>query len=452
MIGKVFQLEIHDLIEQKNFSAIKQAIADLDPADIAELMEDLEEREEAMVFRLLPKGRAAEVFEHLPHEHQEDLLQRLSSETVKHLLNEMSPDDRTSLFEELPAEVLPRLFRILSPDQRRIATTLLGYPEESAGRLMTPEFVAIRESWSVQETLEFLRRKAEDRETLDILYVVDELGKLQDEISLRQLVLADPAQGIADLMDRQYVALRATQDQEEAIETFMKYDLVAMPVIDSTDRLVGIVTVDDVLDVAEEEVTEDIQLMAGVQSLEEPYFDTGYGKMFRKRFTWLLVLFATQTFTVNTLSYFERTTSLFGLLGVYIALIVSSGGNSGSQASSLMIRGLAVREIELRHYWRVLGRELLMGVSLGLVLGLLGVGRALLSHEGLFVPLTVGLGLMGVVTFGTIVGTSLPFLLKKVGFDPAVSSGPFVATFVDVTGIALYFSAGLVLWHVFAAG
>jgi magnesium transporter len=447
MLGKVFQTDIQDLIEEKNFASIKDLVSELDPADIAEMMEDLEEREEAMVFRLLPRDRAAHVFEHLPVENQESLIQRLSSETVKHLLNEMSPDDRTSLLEELPAEVAQGLMRILSPEQRRIASTLLGYPEDSVGRLMTPEFVAIREKWTVLETLEFLRKKGEDRETLDILYVVNEKGKLQDEITLRQAVLAEPSQTIADLMDRQISFLRVTEDQEEAIEQFMKYDRVAMPVVDSTHRLVGIVTVDDVMDVAEEEATEDIQLMAAVQTLEDPYFETGYVTMFQKRALWLFVLFLAQMLTVTALERFKvARADVFEKLSVFLVLMISTGGNSGSQASSLVIRGLAVKEIEIGHWWRVVFREVGMGLSLGVFLGALGAARALLTGGDWFTPLTVGAALIGIVTFGTFFGSMLPFVLKRIGFDPAVSSGPFVATFADVTGILiLYITAVLVI-------
>ncbi len=451
MLGKVLQLDIRDLIEQRDFATIKEAMSDLEPADIAELMQDLEEREEALVFRLLPRGRAAKVFEHLPFEDQEGLLQRLSSEAVKHILNEMSPDDRTSLLEEFPAEVTHRLLRMLSPEERRIASTLLGYPEESVGRLMTPEFMAIREEWTAHETLEFLRQKGEDRETLNVLYVVDSQGILQDEISLRQLVLAKPEQKISDLMDRQVVGLRVTDDREKAVEEIMKYDRPAMPVVDSTGRLVGIVTFDDVLDVAEEEATEDIQLMAAVQTLEESYLETPYVTMFRKRVAWLVILFITQTITVNALAHFEDTTKeLFTQLSIFLALIISTGGNTGSQASSLMIRGLAVRDVELKDYGRVFAREILMGLSLGVVLGTLGAVRAILGALDWYVPIVVGISLVGIVVFGTLTGSTLPFVFKKLGFDPAVSSGPFVTTFVDIMGIVIYFTTGVLVLRLVA--
>ncbi len=448
MLGKALQQDLQELIEQRDFHTLKEVFSDFPPPDIAEILDDIDDEATAIIFRLLPRDLAAQVFEHLSLEQQEQLIQRLTGETLSHILNEMAPDDRTALLEELPVEVAQGLLRILSPEERRVAKALLGYPEESVGRLMTPDFVAVRADWTIADTFQYLRRTAEDRETLNVLYVLDEEGKLVDDIKLRQIVLASPESRIADLMDGQYVALRATDDQEEAVEAFKKYDRVALPVLDSTGRMVGIVTVDDVLDVAEEEATEDIHRMGGVESLEEPYFNTTYLTMLRKRAIWLVVLFLGQQLTANALRHFEEH-SLFVSLTIFLPLIISSGGNSGSQAASLIIRGLAVREMELADWWRVFYRETLMGVSLGAMLGALGVLRALWGSPGWVVPVSVGLALILVVTCGTFFGSMLPFALKRFGFDPAVSSAPFISSFMDVTGIMIYFSISLLLLKFF---
>ena len=427
----------------------------MEAADVAEILSDLKESDEAVVFRLLSRSRMTEVFEYLPFEDQEALLKRLSGESIKWVLNEMSPDDRTQFLEELPAAMALRLLGMLTPAERRIANTLLGYPEESIGRLMTTEFMAIRETWTVAETLDFLRQKGENRETLNVLYVLNVEGVLLDEIHLRQLVLAQPTQTIAELMDGKCVSLDVTKDQEEAVESFKKYDRVALPVVDSTERLVGIVTVDDVLDVAEEEATEDIQKMAAVEALEEPYFETSFWVMIRKRGVWLVTLFFGQMFTVSAMKHFEELalfrSHLFGALVVFISLIVSSGGNAGSQAAGLVIRGIAVREMELKDCWRVFFREVVIGITLGIFLGFLGLLRGFWGAEvSLLIPLTIAISLIGIVLFGTFIGSMLPFLFQRLGFDPAVTSGPFITTLVDVMGVVIYFSTAVFLMRYIA--
>lgn len=447
------QLDIRELIEQKNFVVLKEAIQDLPSADIAEILEELEEDDEAVVFRILPRERAAEVFEYLPIEYQERLLQLLSKESVEEILNEMSPDDRTMLLEELPGEVTQRLLKVLSPEQRRIASTLLGYPEESVGRLMTPEYVAVRSYWTLQETLDFLRKTGEDRETLNVIYVVDERGYLIDDIKLRQVVLGKPESTIADLMDNSYVSLSATEDREVAVQTFKKYDRVALPVVDSEGKLLGIVTVDDMLDVAEEEATEDIQKMGGMAALDEPYLDVPFFTMIRKRAGWLVVLFLGEMLTTVAMGHFEEEIARAVVLALFIPLIISSGGNSGSQAATLVIRALAVGEITIKEWWTIMRREVYAGLWLGGILGVIAyvrvVGWSFFSdaygpHANL-IGITVALALVFVVLWGTLSGSMFPLLLRRLGADPAVSSAPFVATLVDVMGVIIYFTLASVL-------
>ncbi len=448
MFGKLIGPDIEEMIANREFIALRKAILSLDPSSVAELMEDLPPQDVGVVFRILPRGLAADIFEYLPLENQEELLRSLGREHVAAVLNEMDPDDRTALLEELPGTVTQRLLTLLSPEERRVATQLLGYPEESIGRRMTPDYVALRDSWSVAQVLEHIRKVGHDRETLNVLYVVDERGRLIDDIRLREVILADPAAPLSSIMDRQFSALRVDQDQEEAVREFQRLDRVALPVVDSADMLLGMVTVDDVMDVAEEEVTEDMQKMAAVEALDAPYLEVGFFTMVRKRVIWLSVLFLGQMLTATAMGYFEDEISQAIVLALFIPLIISSGGNSGSQTATLVIRAMAIRELHLRDWWRVLVREAGSGFTLGCLLGLIALLRIGLwpwreevyGEHYFMVAITVAVSLIGVVMYGTLVGSMLPMVLRRLGLDPAVSSAPFVATLVDVTGIVIYFT------------
>lgn len=448
MFGKLIGPDIEEMIANREFIALRKAILLLDPSSVAELMEDLPPQDVGVVFRILPRGLAADIFEYLPLENQEELLRSLGREHVAAVLNEMDPDDRTALLEELPGTVTQRLLTLLSPEERRVATQLLGYPEESIGRRMTPDYVALRDSWSVAQVLEHIRKVGHDRETLNVLYVVDERGRLIDDIRLREVILADPAAPLSSIMDRQFSALRVDQDQEEAVREFQRLDRVALPVVDSAGMLVGMVTVDDVMDVAEEEVTEDMQKMAAVEALDAPYLEVGFFTMVRKRVIWLSVLFLGQMLTATAMGYFEDEISQAIVLALFIPLIISSGGNSGSQTATLVIRAMAIRELHMRDWWRVLVREAGSGFTLGCLLGLIALLRIGLwpwreevyGEHYFMVAITVAVSLIGVVMYGTLVGSMLPMVLQRLGLDPAVSSAPFVATLVDVTGIVIYFT------------
>lgn len=442
--------EIEELVKTRQFGALRDALSELTPPDVADLLRAMEPDDRAVAFRVLNKAMAADVFEYLPADEQEEMLRRLGQAEVAAILNEMVPDDRTALLEELPGAVTQRLITVLSPEERAVAQKLLGYPEESIGRLMTPDYVAIREDWTVEQVFEHLRRFGRDKETISILYVVDANWKLLDDIMLRSFVLAEPQTRVSDLMDEQTVRLLATDDQETAIAYFEKYDRSALPVVDSDEILVGIVTFDDVMDIAKEEVTEDIQKMGAVEALDEPYMSASLLTLVRKRGVWLSMLFLGEMFTASAMAYFEHEIERVVFLASFIPLIVSSGGNTGSQAATLVVRAMALGEIRLIDWWRVAYRELASGLMLGGWLGLLGIARIHVWHLAGWkdytahyhlVALSVGVAVCGVVIWGTMIGGLLPFLLRRIGLDPAAISAPFVATLVDVIGIVTYFTA-----------
>lgn len=455
MLGALVGPDIQEMLEARQFAELRKALTALPALSVAEIFTDMSPQDVAVLFRILPREFAADIFEYVELEQQEEILRSLGKEGVAAVLNEMAPDDRTALLEELPGAVTQRLITLLSPEERKIATALLGYPEESIGRRMTPDYVAVREELTVGQVLEHIRKVGRDKETLNVIYVIDERGRLIDDIRLRELILADPTKRLRDIMDQQYYALRADQDQEEAVREFKRLDRVALPVIDTAGLLVGMVTVDDILDVAEEEVTEDMQRMGAVQALEAPYMNVGFVEMIRKRAVWLAVLFVGEMFTATAMAYFEHEIARAVVLAVFIPLIISSGGNSGSQASTLIIRAMAIEEVRLRDWWRVLYRELGSGLALGLVLGVIGMLRICFwpwrdrdyGEHYLMIGVTVACSLVGVVLCGTVVGSMLPILLRRLGLDPAVSSAPFVATLVDVFGIIVYFSIAATLLH-----
>jgi magnesium transporter len=444
---------IEQALKNRDFTGVRRTLSGQYPADVAELIENLEEEERALLFRLLPREQAAEAFEYLEAEAQESLIKGLAREEVAAILNDMSPDDRTALLEELPAQVTRQLLTLLTPDERAVANQLLGYPEDSIGRLMTPDFIALDSEWKIQQALNHIRRYGKDSETLNVIYVVDSAGKLIDDLRMRQLLLADPEARVADIMDGNFVALKATDDQETAVRVFSEYDRVGFPVTDTRGVLLGIVTVDDVLDVAEEEATEDIQKIGGMEALEQPYMQVSFPKMLRKRAGWLVLLFLGQLVTVNALHSFSDQLQRAFVLTFFIPLIISSGGNSGSQAATLVVRAMALEEVSLKDWWAVMRREIWFGMVLGVTLAFLGTARLAigarlgeqLGAEWATLSLVVGVSLVAVVIWGVTIGSMLPFLLRKLGADPATSSTPFVATIVDVTGLILYFFIAAVL-------
>ena len=459
VVGRILEPEIRSMIEARNFAALREVFREWPPADVAEVILDLPEDEQVIIFRVLPHDLAADVFEYLDFEAQEQLLRAMAHEQVVGILNEMAPDDRTALLEELPSAAARQLIRLLTPEERRIATSLLGYPEDSVGRLMTPDFIAVHEDWTVQQVLDYVREHGRDSETLNFVYVVDERGKLIDDVRMREFLLRPLTTKVSDIRDQTFGALNVTDSQQDALNVFRKYDRAALPVVDSNGVVVGIVTADDMLDVAEEQATEDIQKFGGMEALDEPYMRIPLWRMVRKRAGWLIILFLGEMLTATAMASYQEELAKALVLALFLPLIVSSGGNSGSQASTLMIRAMALGEVTLRDWWRVMSREVQAGLSLGLILGIIGVIRvaiwAMVGEQYLhrqpygphwpLVALTVGISLVGVVIWGTLSGSMLPFLLRRIGADPATSSAPFVATLVDVTGLIIYFSIALVI-------
>jgi magnesium transporter len=445
--------ELAAAVSARDFSKLRDITRNRHASDLASALTELSLEDQVVAFRVLPRKDAAAVFEYLSLEQQEALLKGMAQEDVAALLNHMAPDDRTMFLEELPAAVTRQLLSLLTPDERGVALTLLGYPDDSVGRLMTPEYVRVREHWSVREVFDHIRQHGEDSETLNVIYVIDQQGMLIDDIRLRELLLTALDTPVADLMDRRFVALKATDDQQTAVAAFRRFDRTALPVTDSAGMLIGIVTVDDVLDVAEATATKEIQRIGGSEALDEPYMAVGFGTMIRKRAGWLTVLFLGEMLTATAMGAFEAEIARAVVLALFVPLIISSGGNSGSQASTLVIRALALGEVTLRDWWQVMRREVLAGLTLGAILGTIGFLRiavwsafsAIYGPHWLLVGITVAGALLGVVLWGTLVGSLLPFLLRRLGFDPAASSAPFVATLVDVTGLVIYFSVAHLL-------
>jgi magnesium transporter len=448
VIGSLLKPELAELIRQRDFNQLREILCAFPAPDLAEIFTDLGADDEAVLLRILPHELATEVFEYLSVDDQERVLRALGTEQVASILNNLPPDDRTALLEELPSAATQKLLSLLNPEQRRIAVELLGYPKHSIGRRMTPHYVAIQQNWTVAEVLAHLREQEDKRDTMNQLYVVDAKDRLVDFVRLKNLIVAPIQMSVLELLENQQISLHATDDQEIAVAAFKKYDVTILPVVDSKNVLVGVVTVDDVLDVAEREATEDIQKLGGMEALEAPYLRIGILAMIKKRAGWLAVLFVGEMFTATAMGYFEDEIARAVVLALFVPLIISSGGNAGSQATSLIIRAMALRDITLGDWWRVMRREVLAGFTLGCILASIALVRILLwphrdqiygPHYAL-VAATVACSLVGVVLFGSVAGSMLPFLLRRVGFDPAAASAPFVATLVDVTGLVIYFT------------
>lgn len=449
------KLDLEELIQQRDYNQLGAALENYEPAEVGSLLEIFDRESKLIVFKALPSHTAASVFKYLLHNSQRAIVESLSDDRdrLALLLNDLSPDDRTAFFTELPDDTLKDYLSILDPKERKNAIHLLTYPESSIGRLVTTDYLALRPDWSVGQALRHIRRFGKDSETINVIYIVDRSWNLLDDLRLREILLAEPNASISSLMDNHFVALSATDDQEKAVGIFREYDRAALPVIDNDGVLVGIVTSDDILDVAEEEATEDMQMLGGLEALDSPYMNTPLSVLMKKRSRWLVVLFIGEMFTATAMGFFEAELAQAVVLGLFLPLIISSGGNSGSQAASLIIRALAVGEVKLRDWWRVMHREILSGVFLGGILGVLGFLRVvvwanifgLYGEHWLPLGMTIALTLVGVVTWGTLAGSMLPFALKRLGADPAVSSAPFVATLVDVTGLIIYFSIASII-------
>lgn len=431
-----------------NLYKLKHLSAMVQPEELAELINDSKEIDFIKIFQVLDAEKAIKTFENLDFDKQMELLRSYSVDQVAATLNQISPDDRTALFEKLPEKTLKHYLSLLTDEERKTTKELLLYPEDSIGRLMTPDFISVKEDWTVQQVLDYIRKNGNDSETISNIYVTDSKGFLIDDIKVRDFLLAPLDKKVSDLMDRQYVNLNARADQETAIDIFKQTNRMALPVTDFNGLLIGIITIDDVVDVIEEEDTEDIQKFGGTEALDEPYLKVSLPKMIRKRAGWLVVLFFGEMLTASVMGYFNDELNKAVILTLFVPLIISSGGNSGSQAATLIIRAMALGEITWSNWWQVIRREVLSGLALGAILAVIGFSRIavwstftdLYGPYWFLIALTVSFTLIGVVLWGTLAGSVIPMLLKKLGKDPAVSSAPFIATLVDVTGLIIYFT------------
>lgn len=453
MTLETLQAELEHVLEKGEPDEIKQFLDQQNISDVAELIYTLPEHD-ASIIMFMSIHRASGVFKILETPTQQDIIQKLPPGKTAELLNELPPDDRTALLEDLPSGVVRELIKLLNPDERKITLSLLGYPENSVGRLMTPDYVYVYEKNTVSEVLGIIRRVGKNSETIDVIYVINEKGELLDDIRIREFILAQPDKKVSELMDDRVIALNAYDDQELANEAFKMNNRVALPVVSNSNKLLGIVTIDDILWVASEEFSEDMQKIGGTQALDQPYLEMPLFALFRKRVGWLAVLFLGELLTASVMNYFEAEIGKVLVLVTFIPLIISSGGNSGSQASTLIIQAMAVGEISLKDWWRVMRREIISGIMLGAVLGLIGFIRIFIWNSirpNLYGPhwdligFTVAFTLLGVVLWGSLCGSMLPMILKRLGADPAVSSAPFVATLVDVTGLIIYFSMAFLI-------
>ncbi|MBK7692187.1 MAG: magnesium transporter [Bacteroidetes bacterium] len=439
---------VEKLIELDASVELREFINDMNISDVAELINELP-KHKLSFFQQLDFQRALAVFRILDLSVQEDLLRLLPSNVLVQLLNDLPPDDRTALLSELHSNVVKEIIKQLNPDERKITLSLLGYPEESVGRLMTPDYIDVELHWTVEQVLTYIRDYGKSSETIDVIYVTDENGKLIDDVRIRDFLLVDPkTTKVEDLVDGRYISLNVNDDQKETMNVFQMNNRVALPVVDDKNVLLGIITIDDVLWVAEEEFTEDIQMIGGMEALDEPYLDVSLFQLYKKRIIWLIILFFGELLTITAMTKFQNEIAKVVILATFIPLIISSGGNSGSQAASLIIQAMALDEISIKDWWRIMRREIFSGLMLGATLCIISFSVITCWHflspvfgdHYLLIAFVVGFSLIGVVLWGTLMGSMLPLLLKRLGADPAASSTPFVATLVDVTGLIIYFS------------
>jgi magnesium transporter len=442
------QAQFEELIALDDKLRIQDFLNHQHISDVARLIDE-NEPYESQIIGHLSLHRATSVFKILDLPSQKRIIKNLPAFKTAELLNELPADDRTAFLSELPSNVVRELIKTLNPEERKITLSLLGYPEGSVGRLMTPDYIYVYEHDTVEVVLQTIRRLAKSSETIDVIYVINETGELLDDIRIKDIILASPEKKVNELMDGRFITLNAEDDQEVANAAFKMNNRVALPVVSRSNKLLGIVTIDDVLWLASEEFSEDMQKIGGTEVLDEPYLDMPLLKLFKKRITWLVVLFVGEMFTASVMTHFEDEIQKALVLALFVPLIISSGGNTGSQASTLIIQAMAVGEITTKKWWLVMRREIIQGLLLGGVLGIIGFLRVYLwskvipttyGENATAIGYTVGFSLMGVVLWGTLTGSMLPLLLKKLGADPAVSSAPFVATLVDVTGLLIYFS------------
>lgn len=430
---------INELIEKRDWAELRGLLSELPAPDIADMLRRLEKPDRVLIFRVFPRQLSSEIFSYLESQDKDTFLKELTNEETQQILSNLSPDDRAQFFEELPGQAIQRLLNLLNPDDRRETLQLLGYPEESVGRLMTPDYVAVRSNWSVGQALEHIRLKGKDSETINVVHVTDDSWVLLDALSLRKFILAKPDDPVSGIMDYTFVSVSAFEDREQAVKMIQRYDLVALPVVDSEGVMLGIVTVDDVMDVAQEEATEDFHKVAAVEPLKTSYSESSIWVLYRKRIVWLMVLLSVNLVASSVIAAYEEVLLSTIALAFFIPLLIATGGNAGAQSSTLMVRAIATGDIKLGQWFWALGREMtvagFLGVTMGVASSILGLFRG-----GPEIGLIVGLAMVLLVFVSNFIGVVLPFMITKIGLDPAVVSNPLITSVADVAGLLIYFS------------
>jgi len=441
--------EIRELLETKQYTTIRQKLSEMYDADVAQILEELPAEDFMKVFRILPKDTAADVFSYLEIEHQQMIITSLSEKDTANIINNMMADDAADLFEEMPANIVKRLLSAVSPETRRDINHLLRYPEDSAGSIMTVEYVDLKENLTVAEALERIRKVGLDSETINTCYVLGPSRKLLGTITLRKILLSDPDALIGDLMHENMIYVNTTTDQEEVARIIQKYDFTAVPVVDNEERLVGIVTVDDIVDILQQEATEDIEKMAAIVPTDKPYMRTGVFETWKKRIPWLLLLMVSATFTGGIIGKFESALSTYVVLTTFIPMLMDTGGNAGGQASVTIIRGLSLEEIGFKDIFKVIWKEIRVALVCGLTLAVCNFGKLLLiDRVSIPVAIVVCATLVAAVVIAKFIGCTLPMFAKKLGFDPAVMASPFITTIVDALSLIIYFSFATAILHI----
>ena len=440
---------IRELLETRQYTNLRQKVAEMNTADVAAILEEMEEEELLKVFRILPKSMAADVFSYLEVDHQQMIITSLSDREAANIIDNLMADDATDLLEEMPANVVKKLLANASADTRRDINHLLRYPEDSAGSIMTVEYVDLKENMTVQDAINRIRQVGVDSETINICYVLDAKRTLVGTVALRYLLITPPDAVIGEMMHENVVFINTMMDQEEVARQFQKYDFTAMPVVDNENRLVGIITVDDIVDILQEEATEDIEKMAAIVPTDKPYMKTTVFETWKKRIPWLLLLMISATFTGSIITSFEDALSACVVLTAYIPMLMDTGGNAGGQASVTIIRGLSLNEIEFKDAFKVVWKEARVAVLCGLTLAAANFVKLLLfDRVTIAVAAVVCLTLVAAVFIAKIIGCLLPILAKKIGFDPAVMASPFITTIVDALSLLIYFSIATAIMHI----
>ncbi|MCM8786071.1 MAG: magnesium transporter [Candidatus Omnitrophica bacterium] len=442
--------EIIELIKNKDWYNLKEAIVEWPAPDIAELLEELDEENRIVLFRLLPKKLSVEVFDELNPIVKENLISKLTDEHIKNILSELPPDERTDLFEELPGKITQKLLNLLSPQDRKEALKLLGYPENSVGRLMTPDYVAIKKDWTIEKAFQHIREFGKNAETINVVYVVDENWKLLDDISLSKLILSNPDEIVEKIMDFNFIAIEVNKDQEEAANLMRKYDLIVLPVVDEEGILLGIITVDDVLNVVEQEHTEDMTKIFGITpesagvELITDLLKTPIRDLYRSRISWLIILLFMDLFTGGIINKFNEMIAKYVVLVTFLPVLVDTAGNAGSQSATLIIRSMALGKIKIKDWFKMFGREIFIALLLGLTMGL-GISFMGILRGGFQVCKVVVISMVVNVIVGCLMGMALPFIFTKFKKDPATASAPLITTLADIVGTGIYLTIAMIM-------